>query len=80
MSYKRAIITGFGGPEMLKIVEEAALPEPKPGEVRIKVLAASAAFTDIIIRKGKYPDVKDKPPFSPGYDVVGVVEKLGDGV
>jgi NADPH:quinone reductase-like Zn-dependent oxidoreductase len=26
------------------------------------------------------PDVKDKPPFSPGYDVVGVVEKLGDGV
>ena len=47
MSYKRAIITGFGGPEVLKIVEEAALPEHKPGEVRIKVLVTSAAFTDV---------------------------------
>jgi NADPH:quinone reductase-like Zn-dependent oxidoreductase len=80
MSYKRVIITGFGGPEVLKVVEEAALPEPKPGEVRIKVLVTSAAFTDVMIRKGKYPDVKEKPPFSPGYDVVGVVDKLGDGV
>ena len=80
MSYKRVIITGFGGTEVLKLVEEAALPEPKPGEVLIKVLVTSAAFTDVMIRKGKYPDVKDKPPFSLGYDVVGVVEKLGDGV
>lgn len=79
MSYKRVIITGFGGPEVLKLIEETALPEPKPGEVRIKVLVTSAAFTDVMIRKGKYPDVKDKPPFSPGYDVVGVVDKLGDG-
>jgi NADPH:quinone reductase-like Zn-dependent oxidoreductase len=62
MSYKRAIIAGFGGPEVLKIVEEAALPEPKPGEVRIKVLVTSAAFTDVMIRKGKYPDVKDNRP------------------
>lgn len=80
MSYKRVIITGFGGPEVLKIVEESAIPEPQLGEVRIKVLVTSAAFTDVMIRKGKYPDVKDKPPFSPGYDVVGVVDKLGDGV
>jgi NADPH:quinone reductase-like Zn-dependent oxidoreductase len=80
MSYRRVIITGFGGLEVLKVVEEATLPEPKPGEVRIKVLVTSAAFTDVLIRKGKYPDVKVKPPFSPGYDVVGVVEKLGDGV
>jgi NADPH:quinone reductase-like Zn-dependent oxidoreductase len=80
MGYKRVIITGFGGVEVLKVVEEAVLPEPTPGEVRIKVLVTSAAFTDVMIRKGKYPDVKNKPPFSPGYDVVGVVEKLGDGV
>ena len=56
MSYKRVIITSFGGPEVLKLVEETALPEPKPGEVRIKVLVTSAAFTDVMIRKGKYPD------------------------
>lgn len=80
MSYKRVIITEFGGPTVLKIVEEAALPEPLPGEVRVRVLATSAAFTDTMIRKGLYPDVKEKPPFSPGYDMVGVVDELGEGV
>ena len=80
MSYKRVIITGFGGPEVLKMEEVAALPEPKLGEVRVKVLVTSAAFTDVMIRKGKYPDVKEKPPFSLGYDMVGVVDKLGEGV
>jgi NADPH:quinone reductase-like Zn-dependent oxidoreductase len=79
MTYKRVTITAFGGPEVLKIIGEPKLPEPKPGEVRIKVLVTSAAFTDVMIRKGKYPDVKDRPPFSPGYDVLGVVDKLGDG-
>jgi NADPH:quinone reductase-like Zn-dependent oxidoreductase len=80
MSYKRVIVTEFGGPEVLKVVEEAALPEPGPGEVRVKVLVTSACFTDTMIRKGKYIDLKEKPPFSPGYDVVGVVDSLGAGV
>ncbi len=80
MGYERVIITEFGGPEVLKVIEEPMLPEPRHGEVRVKVLVTSAAFTDVMIRKGKYPDVKDKPPFSPGYDLVGVVDKLGEGV
>lgn len=79
MSYKRIIITKFGDPEVMQWVEESSLPEPKPGEVRVKVLKTSANFTDIMIRKGKYPDVKDKPPFSLNYDMVGVVDKLGEG-
>lgn len=79
MSYQRVMITKFGGPDVLKIVEEADLPEPKAGEVRVKVLVTSAAFTDVMIRKGQYPEVKDKPPFSPGYDLVGVVDKRGQG-
>jgi NADPH:quinone reductase-like Zn-dependent oxidoreductase len=33
-----------------------------------------------MIRKGKYPDVREKPPFSPGYDMVGLVDSLGEGV
>jgi NADPH:quinone reductase-like Zn-dependent oxidoreductase len=37
----------------------------------------SAAFTDVMIRKGMYPDVKDKPPFTPGYDMVGIVDATG---
>ena len=80
MSYKRVIITEFGGPDVLKIVEETALPEPKPGEVRVRVMATSACFTDTMVRKGIYYDLKKKPPFSPGYDLVGVVDKLGTGV
>jgi NADPH:quinone reductase-like Zn-dependent oxidoreductase len=79
MSYQRVVITRFGGPEVLKMIEETELPEPKPGEVRVRVLVTSAAFTDVLIRKGAYPDVKEKPPFSPGYDMVGVVDKLGAG-
>src|SRR3989337_4117658 len=79
VGYQRIVITEFGGPEVLKMIEEAELPEPKPGEVRVKVLVTSAAFTDVWIRKGTYPGVKEKPPFSPGYDMVGVVDKLGEG-
>ena len=78
MGYKRVVITEFGGPEVLKLVEEAALPEPGQGEVRVKIVVTSAAFTDTMIRKGMYPDVKENPPFSPGYDLVGVVDKLGE--
>lgn len=80
MSYKKIIITKFGDPEVMQLVEESSLPEPKSGEVRVKVLKTSANFTDIMIRKGKYPDVKDKPPFSLGYDMIGVVDKLGKDV
>ena len=80
MSYKRVIITEFGGPDVLKIVEETALPQPKPGEVRVMVMATSACFTDTMVRKGIYYELKKKPPFPPGYDLVGVVDKLGTGV
>ena len=70
-------VTKFGGPETLDLVTDNQLPEPATGELRIRVLATSAAFTDTMIRKGLYPDVKEKPPFTLGYDLVGVVDKLG---
>jgi NADPH:quinone reductase-like Zn-dependent oxidoreductase len=80
MSYRHVIVTRFGGPEVLSLVEEARLPEPGPGAVRVKVLAAGTGFTDTIIRRGNYVDIKDKPPFTLGYDYVGRVDKLGAGV
>ncbi len=80
MSYKKVILNEFGGPEVLQVVEEDALPEPSVGEVRVKVLAASATFTDTMVRKGTYYGFKETPPLSPGYDMVGVVDKLGAGV
>jgi NADPH:quinone reductase-like Zn-dependent oxidoreductase len=79
MSWKRVVVTAFGGPETLQLQEVGPLPEPGRGEVRVRVLATSAAFTDVMIRKGMYPDVKDEPPFTPGYDLVGVVDAAGPG-
>lgn len=37
MSFKRMIITEFGGPDVLQLVEDATLPVPQPGEVRVRV-------------------------------------------
>ena len=80
MSYKKVILPEFGGPKVLQVIEENTLPEPGTDEVRIKVLAASATFTDTMVRKGIYYGFKETPPLSPGYDMVGVVDKLGQGV
>jgi NADPH:quinone reductase-like Zn-dependent oxidoreductase len=80
MPYQRVVVTEFGGPEKLKVVTESNLPEPAAGQIRVKVLTAGTGFTDTIIRVGQYIDVKDKPPFTLGYDWVGVVDKLGAGV
>jgi NADPH:quinone reductase-like Zn-dependent oxidoreductase len=80
MPWQHLRISRFGGPEVLQVVEESTIPEPGPGEVRIKVLAAGTGFTDTMIRRGRYPDFKGPLPFTPGYEIVGVVEKIGAGV
>ena len=79
MPWTRVRQNAFGGPEQLALETVAELPEPGSGEVRLRVRVASAAFTDVMIRKGMYPDVKAKPPFTPGYDLVGVVDAAGPG-
>jgi NADPH:quinone reductase-like Zn-dependent oxidoreductase len=54
------------------------VPRPGPGEVRVGVLAAGVSFTDAMLRAGSYLGVP-KPSFTPGYELVGVVEELGPG-
>ena len=44
------------------------------------MLAAGTGFTDTFIRRGRYPDFKGPLPFTPCYDLVGVVETTGPGV
>ena len=73
---KRVVIDHFGGPEVLKVVEDD-IPQPGPGEVRVRVLAAGVSFSDAL-RAGTYLG-GPKPPFTPGYELVGVVEELGPG-
>ena len=80
MPWQHIRISRFGGPEVLQITEEPTVPDPSRGEIRIKVLAAGTGFTDTMIRRGRYPDFKGRPPFTPGYEIVGVVEKIGSGV
>jgi NADPH:quinone reductase-like Zn-dependent oxidoreductase len=74
---KRVVVERYGGPEVLSVVEDA-VPRPGPGEVRVRVLAAGVSFTDAQLRAGTYIGVP-KPPFTPGYELVGVVEERGPG-
>src|SRR5512144_2416098 len=73
-------IRRFGGPEELEVVA-APLPTAGQGEVRIRVLASSVEYTDVLIRRRLYPQTMHRrPPFVMGYDVVGEIDQLGDGV
>jgi NADPH:quinone reductase len=60
-------------------VREVPTPEPGPGQVRINVKAAGVNFPDTLIVEGKY-QFKPDLPFSPGGEVAGVVDALGEGV
>ncbi len=76
MKYKRIVISRYGGSEVLQVAEDE-LPEPRSGEVRVRMLAAGVAWGDILKREGIGGA---RPPFTPGYDIVGAVDKLGEGV
>src|SRR5512136_516178 len=78
MRHTRIIVTHYGGPDALRVVEEEC-PEPKNGEVRVKVLAAGVSMPDIMAREGTHPETPPVP-FTPGWDLVGEVDRLGDGV
>jgi NADPH:quinone reductase len=81
MEYSRIVVSHFGGPENLLLAQEE-LPEPRANEVRVKVLAAGVSFADVLMRLGIHPESWNlgRTPFTPGWDVVGVVDKLGDKV
>ena len=70
----------FGGPDELEVVD-APLPTAGRGEVRVRVLASSVNYTEVLIRRRLYPQtMRLQPPFVLGYDVVGEIDQLGDGV
>jgi putative PIG3 family NAD(P)H quinone oxidoreductase len=75
---KAVLLKGFGGVEMLGVAEMER-PEPRKGQVLVKVLATSINRADLLQREGKYP-----PPAGDsdilGLEVAGVIEKVGDGV
>jgi NADPH2:quinone reductase len=73
-------VSRFGSPTDLQVVG-APLPMAGRGEVRVRVLASSVEYTDVVIRRHLYPQTAAlRPPFVLGYDVVGEIDQLGDGV
>lgn len=75
---RAVVITEHGAPEVLQ-VRDWPEPQPKQGEIRIRVEAAGVNFADISARVGLYPDAPS-PPCVVGYEVAGTVESLGPGV
>lgn len=78
VKHTRIVVTHYGGPDALHVVEEAR-PEPRPGEVRVKMLAAGVSLPDVMMREGIHPETP-RVPFTPGWDLVGEVDRLGAGV
>jgi NADPH:quinone reductase-like Zn-dependent oxidoreductase len=74
----RILVNRYGGPDELRVVEEECA-EPKNREVRVRVLAAGVSLPDVMMREGIHPETP-RLPFTPGWDLVGVVDGLGKGV
>ncbi len=80
MENKQIVITQFGEPDVLAL-QTTALPEPKAGEVLVKVAFAGVNPIDVKTRAGlgwAASQNKDKLPWVPGYDISGEVVGLGD--
>src|ERR1700724_2728109 len=71
------VVRRYGPPEVFQS-QEVPDPQPKPGEVLIRVKAVGINFADLLQRMGIYPGTP-KPPFVPGMEIAGVVEKVADG-
>src|SRR3984957_9753046 len=77
-TYRAIQLKGKGGLDQLQEIE-LPLMAPKKGEIRIRVRASGVGFTDISKRTGYYP-YSPAFPFVEGYEVVGDVDAIGDGV
>lgn len=78
MRNTRVVLTALGGPEVFRIIEDE-IRDPAANEVRIRILACGVAFADVLMRRGLYWPVPPLP-YSPGYDIVGIVDSCGPTV
>ncbi|MEQ8494247.1 MAG: NADPH:quinone oxidoreductase family protein [Gammaproteobacteria bacterium] len=75
---KAMLSTAPGGPDTLEL-KDIATPEPGAGEVRIRVHACGVNYPDILIIEDKY-QFRPERPFSPGGEVAGEIDAVGEGV
>src|SRR5690349_17879444 len=71
--------TRTGGPDVLELVERP-VPEPGPGEVRVRIVRSGVNPTDWKSRSGAKPDVPVDPPQVPNQDGAGVIDAVGADV
>jgi NADPH2:quinone reductase len=75
---KAILATRIGGPEVLEL-QDVPDPQPKPGEVLVRVEAAGVNFADTMMTRGLYP-AGAQPPYIPGLEFAGIVEETGERV
>ncbi|MFP8882932.1 MULTISPECIES: zinc-dependent alcohol dehydrogenase [Streptomyces] len=73
---RAAVVRTLGEP---LVIEDRPDPRPGPAQVSIRVEASGLCHTDIHAARGDWP-VKPNPPFIPGHEGVGIIERLGDDV
>ena len=73
---KAAVVREFGKPLS---IDEVPVPEPKAGQIQVRIAACGVCHTDLHAAEGDWP-VKPKPPFIPGHEGVGTVSAVGSGV
>ena len=78
---KAIVADKYGGPEVLRLAD-VAIPSPKDDEILVKVFSAGVNSFDGTLRSGNYAkgDKGTQLPWHPGYDIAGVVEKVGGKV
>ncbi len=77
--YKRVVVTRHGGPEVLRVAEDD-VPEPGAGHVRVRVRAAGVSLPDVLMREAAAHPETRRTPYTPGWEVVGVVDEIGADV
>lgn len=73
---KKIVVHEYGEPDVMKL-EEAPMPEPGPGQLRIKIEAIGLNYIDTYKRSGAYKGVL---PMTPGEEAAGVIDAVGEGV
>lgn len=71
-------LTQFGGPEVLHLLE-LPVPELRPGQIRIRVRAATVNPVDVMVRRGLAFVSDSSPPYVPGMEAAGVIEQIAEG-
>ncbi|MFC1415009.1 NADPH:quinone oxidoreductase family protein [Streptacidiphilus sp. N1-12] len=72
-------VTTHGEPASVLRLVDIPTPRPAPGQIRVAVRAAALNFPDVLLCRGTY-QIRPELPFTPGVELCGVVDELGEGV